>query len=116
MPQQEAENVTLINLGNGVAVEWFDAELKKVMENIRDVNTDGRKARRITLTVDFLPLPDRTGMTSSVAVASRLASVPPAPTGTMFILKEAGELHAVSHDTRQEVLFDRNVVPMHGSK
>ena len=114
--QPEAENVTLANLGGGVAIERFNEELKKVMANIRDVNTDSKKARRITLQVDFLPLKDRSGMETSLSVTSRLASVPPDPTGTMFILKEEGELHAITHDSRQETLPLGNIVPMTGSK
>ena len=102
----DAENVTLLNLGGGVATELFDLELKKVMANIRDTNTDTKKVRRITLTVDFMPLPDRSGMTSQVNVQSKLASVPPVPAGTLFILKEEGELHAISHDYRQTTIAD----------
>lgn len=45
--------VTLVSIGGGAAVELFDIELERVLANIKDVNTDPKTRRRITLVVDI---------------------------------------------------------------
>lgn len=103
---KEATAVNLINLGNGTAVERFDHELQKVLNNIKDVNTDAKKSRSVSLKVTFLPHGDRSGMQVIVDCSSKLATVPAAEAGTIFILKnKEGDLQAYSHDIRQEELF-----------
>ncbi|MFC4768712.1 replication terminator protein [Effusibacillus consociatus] len=43
--------IDLTNFADGAVAERFNLELKKVLENIADPNTDPKKARKITLTV-----------------------------------------------------------------
>lgn len=43
--------IDLSTFANGAVAERFDLELKKVLENISDPNTDAKKARKLTLTV-----------------------------------------------------------------
>jgi hypothetical protein len=54
MSRQDITMLSLANLKEGAAVEAFDEELKKVVENILDPNTT-RKTRTITLKVDITP-------------------------------------------------------------
>jgi hypothetical protein len=104
---KEASAVNLINIGNGTAVELFDHELQKVLANIKDVNTDAKKTRSITLKVSLVPHGDRAGMQIVIDCNSKLSTVPAVQAGTMFIMKnKEGELQAYSHDVRQEQLFD----------
>ena len=122
MEQPTATAVNLANLGGGAAIERFDHELSKIIANIKDVNTDPKKNRSITLKVTFMPHGDRTGMSTVVDCTSKLASVPPVAVGAMFILRnEGGDLQAYSHDIRQGEIFTEpeeeeapapNVVPM----
>jgi hypothetical protein len=51
--------MTLDNLGQGAAKEIFDGALKKVIENIKDVNTDWKPQRSISLVVTFKPDEER---------------------------------------------------------
>lgn len=122
----QASSVSLANIGNGAALERFDHELKKVLANIKDPNTDPKKARKITLEIVLQPHGDRLGMQAHISCNSKLASVPAVPAGTIFMLKnEEGEIQAYSHDIRQDSLFKEetpaaeqhdNVLPMQVAK
>ncbi len=112
MPQRPALPVNLANLGGGAAIERFEHELAKVLANMKDVNTDPKKPRSITLKVSFIPHGDRIGMSPVIDCTSKLASVPPVAAGSMFILKnDSGDLQAYSHDLRQDELFEEEAEP-----
>lgn len=95
--------VSLNNIAKGSAVEIFDHNMKKVLENIKDPNTSAKAARSITLKVEFKPYPDRNGAEISVSVASRMAPVS-SVNSTVFVGMSEGEYTAYSHDVRQAEL------------
>ncbi len=70
MSQASALNIS--NIGNGVVSERFDHELKKIVANLRDVNTDAKKPREISIKIKFIPHGDRVGMSTTVEVSSKL--------------------------------------------
>lgn len=45
----EREIVSLENIGRGAALERFDVELQKVLENVLDPNTKPTATRKVTL-------------------------------------------------------------------
>lgn len=45
------EIINLSNFADGAVAERFDHELRKLLENIADPNTDAKKARKLTLTL-----------------------------------------------------------------
>ena len=47
--------ITLAGLSNGALQEVFDRELSNVLENIKDVNTNPKAARKIVLEIEFKP-------------------------------------------------------------
>ena len=49
------EKLSLANLGGGAAVEKFDTELQKVLDNIADPNTVENAGREVTLKVKIKP-------------------------------------------------------------
>jgi len=55
----DLEYLSLSNLGLGAANEMFAEALEKVLENIHDINTDYKPARKITLEVSITPNEDR---------------------------------------------------------
>jgi len=69
MPDQ----ISLINLGGGAAVEKFQIELNQVLANIMDVNTDEGK-REIVLKVEFKPSRDRDACDIRIHCKSKLAA------------------------------------------
>lgn len=104
-----SERVSLENLGGGAAVEMFDHQLKRVLENVQDPNTPWKTPRRVTLTVIIQPDEGREGATVQVAAESKL--VAPASYKTQFMLgrgKNSG--HAQEYPQRQfEWTFPENV-------
>ena len=83
------EEVSLRSLANGAAVELFDAELQRVLQNIGDPNTAPKESRVITLKVKIIPNEERSAASVSVAVGSKLA--PFKPYGTLFIIGAEGD-------------------------
>lgn len=113
---EKPDLLNLLNIGNGSALEIFDHNLQKVIENIADVNTDPEATRTITLKITLKPFPDRSGATAKVDARSTLAPVK-AVESSIFLSRTNGEVKAYPRDTRQQVLFKApeqpaNVVPM----
>lgn len=103
----ETKKLTLATLKGGAAEELFQRELARVLENIRDPNTDAKKARTITLDFSFLPVEDRNGARRETAVVidSKCKLVPVIGVGSFaFIASEGGELIAYTNDVEQESL------------
>jgi hypothetical protein len=98
------ETLDLMNIANGAAIELFDHQLAKVMENIADLNTDSKAARTITLKVTFAPFPDRSGALVELKCTSSLVGTTPAQ-GKVFVTKRGGRLVALPEDRSQTPLF-----------
>jgi len=110
--------VTLATLNEGAALELFDTELKKLLDNIADVNTDPELKRDITLKVVFEPDEDRKRATVSVKVTSKLAGSKGVATNVWFGVVD-GQRAAVATNPNQGRLFDKpggRVIPISGSK
>jgi hypothetical protein len=95
--------VSLSNIANGHAVQIFDHNMRKVLENIKDPNTSAKAVRSITLKVDFMPYPDRNGSEVKISVSSRMAPVS-SVNSTVFLGAGENGLQAYSNDTRQQAL------------
>jgi hypothetical protein len=65
--------VSLNLLGAGKAVEQFDYQLKKAIENCTDPNTDSDVNRVITLKVTIKPSPDRKDASLFFQTSAKLA-------------------------------------------
>ncbi|QQP71182.1 hypothetical protein JHE06_05275 [Carnobacterium sp. CS13] len=70
---QKDINLNLSELSNGAIQEKIDRELKKVMQNILDPNTDFNKARKVSITISMSANEQRNSITTDVAVKSTLA-------------------------------------------
>jgi hypothetical protein len=102
----EDEPISL-NIGNicgGAVPEVFDREIKEVLENIADVNTEAEAKRQITLTFDFAPGPDRRSAIVRFSCKSKGAPVN-SVAGTVFFSKKIGGMQAFTEDPRQAALF-----------
>lgn len=115
------ESMSLKSLGQGAAVELFDVEMQKALENIVDPNTDPKKARTITLKVTMKPDEEREYASITVQVSSTLASIKPYATHC-FIGKDRHGVVATEHNPKQLNLdlyrvdeIQSNVVPMERS-
>jgi len=74
MDDKQMQFVTLDGLGDGAALEKFQTELGRVLENIADINTPATDKRKITLTFEFKPDEDRQASKIIISSSSTLAS------------------------------------------
>lgn len=89
----QLENVTLETICSGAAQEKFGYELEAVLKNIRDPNTEWKKPRRITITIDLLPTEGRAEAKLVTNVRSTIAPPKPAVSTLYFGLKD-GQIQA----------------------
>ncbi len=94
--------LTLETICNGAASEVFDAELEKILDNIKDPNT-GVDARKITLEFTFKPSSDRQTSTIAMSSSCKTAKIK-AAFGTMY-LEEGSARTTMEH---QPEIFDIN--------
>ncbi len=102
-----ASEAKLTNIARGGALALFDRALQKVTENIKDVNTDALKKRRITMVFECVPYKDRSGFDINVAVETKMPG-PDGVRGTVYIGKEGQCFRAFTQDIRQNELFPGN--------
>lgn len=108
LDNREEQLADLHSIGAGAATELFAAELKRVLENIRDANTEAEGKRKITLTFLFKPNADREVVATLISASSTLATSKPV-SETLWVGRKDGEVvgtvvHAVDEDPRQGVL------------
>ncbi len=91
--------VSLSTLGRGAAIERFDDEFKRVLENILDPNTaDG--PRSLSLKVTISPNDERTSANLAISVSSSVRGPKAVPT-MIFIGKDRGQPVAFEHNPEQ---------------
>lgn len=99
--------LSLETLGQGAAVELFNDELARVLENCLDPNTPATAPRSVTLTFSITPDEDRSYGPGKIEVRSKLA--PRKGVGLpVYIGRHAGKAVATERDARQ-MSFDDNV-------
>lgn len=99
----DERQVSLETMNGGAAVELFNDELQKVLDNIGDPNTKPDTVREITLKVKIKPNEKRRFADVSLQVTSKLAPV--RETNTVFWLGKDPK-------TKQVVASERNMDQM----
>lgn len=103
MPHKD-KTVTLVGLADGAVEERFQVELAKVIDNIKDPNTEAEKARRITVTFVFSPDKERRHCGLAIDIAAKLVG-PDGLYTDVWVGRHEG-LPAVIEGPQQEKLFD----------
>lgn len=103
MPKEE---LTLENLGKGVVYEKFKFELKKIMNNINDPNTDPEKLRKIEFIIKFKPASDRGLVKIEVQSKATLAPDSASEHHVFTGIDKRGEHIALVDDPKQLTLDD----------
>jgi hypothetical protein len=98
--------ITLGNLGGGAAVEKFEDELAKVIENILDPNTDAQAKRGIRLDVKIVPNCDRTFGKIEIVAQAKLAPAVAYETQAFFGKAKSGDPVAYEDNPRQTTIAD----------
>lgn len=95
----------LHTIGRGGAAELFERELQRVLENIKDANTDPKKKRKIKLTFELEPYADRSGANCNIRVETTLQT-PNGVSGTVYIGRLGNAYRGFTQDIRQGDLFN----------
>lgn len=103
---EDVQKVTLANLGEGAVVEMFDNELRKVIENIDDPNTDAETIREITIKMKLHPTKNRKAGKYNINVTSKLAGVA-ALENHLFFNQDKTAVEMVS--AQEEINYSGNI-------
>lgn len=100
------EIIALENLSEGLAVEKFNIELQRVLNNMADINVPAKARRSVTLKVTFVP--DETRIVADVLIDcdSKLAANRGAKTQIAMGMHQ-GKHIAVEGNLNQGKLFDK---------
>ena len=108
----EAPMLSLSTLGQGAAMELFEQELERVLENILDPNTEAKAKRTITLTVSITPAENRHEAAIGVEAACKLAPFKGA-SGIIFVGRQRGKAVALAHNPNQlQMAWDEESKPI----
>ncbi len=100
---KEYKKVTLETFNSGAAMDLFEEELKKVLENIADDNTKATAVREIHLIFKIQPTEDRAMAATQIESKSKLASIKPSRSA-VFLGIENGKVSAYTNDMKQQEL------------
>lgn len=92
---------SLDKLMSGAVSERFSDELKRVLENVLDPNTDAKKARKVQLTVTIKPNEKRNVANFSVEAKSTLA--PPVPVATSVYIGKDKNGQVIAEEVTKEI-------------
>ena len=92
--------LTLASINNGALEEMFQREMKEVLKNVDDVNTEPKKPRKITLEISIIPNGERN--MGIIELAAKSALVPVKSVGSSVIFRNNGRnLEAFEPDFHQ---------------
>jgi hypothetical protein len=100
-PGDEADDFSLIKLGDGIIRKLIDQEMVLVADNILDVNTSATEKREIVLKITVLPEGNRQGARLLYESSSKLAKHAPSVSTIGIGQDMAGNIVLASHDVRQ---------------
>ena len=109
VPEVEVPQITLSSLASGAVDQLFALELKKVLENIVDPNTDIKTVRKITIEVLFSPYGDKSGATIGIICKpAKLGSIEPVVSHLSVYRNKTGKLSAREPNDDNQLIFDYN--------
>jgi hypothetical protein len=100
--------VTLLTICDGALEELFNRELSRIVDDIRDVNTDPKDVREITIKIKIKPGEERNFGAVTCNVRSKLGVT--GSVGTIFTFEERGGKSVVLETvSTQKQLFEMSV-------
>ncbi len=88
------EGFNIATVAEGALIEQADYEIRKVLENIMDRNTDPTKKRKVTITLEFRGTKDRDIASVEFITKSVLAPTIPIDSRIVFEKDPAGNIIA----------------------
>lgn len=114
----ESKTVDLKSINSGAAIDLFQNEFKKVLENIADPNVKPDAVREIRLVIKIKPDKNLSAALTTVQVTSKLAPVNPHESVVLFGF-DGEKVSAYVSDSKQDDLpgiKDENIIEMKGVK
>lgn len=71
----EVQEINILEMMNGAIGERVSYELAKITRNCKDLNTEAKKVRTLTIEISMTPTESRESMSVRVGVKSKLAPV-----------------------------------------
>jgi hypothetical protein len=107
------KKINLVDFQHGTVIDLFDEELKKVLSNIEDENTEAKAERSVVIKIAIKP--DKTRRTGEVKVQaySTLAKIKPAESFVFFDVDDDGKFAAFEDEPGQELpgINEKETVP-----
>lgn len=75
MTTGEVQEINILEMMNGAIGERVSYELAKITKNCKDLNTEAKKMRTLTIEISMTPTESRESMSVRVGVKSKLAPV-----------------------------------------
>lgn len=75
MTTGEVQEINILEMMNGAIGERVSYELAKITKNCKDLNTEAKKTRTLTIEISMTPTESRESMSVRVGVKSKLAPV-----------------------------------------
>jgi hypothetical protein len=98
------KEVTLDTFQHGAVLDLFDDEMKAVIANIADINTDPAAVRKVTIELSIKPDKTRRNAEVTLKVTSKLAHTKP-QASFMFFDRVDGKLVALEDEPGPELQF-----------
>ena len=73
----EIKEIGILDMMNGAIGERAAYELSRIMKNCRDLNTEAKKARTLTIKLSIVPTENRDSVAVRAEVSSKLVPVKP---------------------------------------
>lgn len=83
---------SILQMAKGAVQERVDYEVSRVVDNILDPNTEATAKRKITLTIELKPDPDRQVITMNATAKSTLAATKPIGTALAITADAKGKM------------------------
>jgi len=106
------ERLNIANIAKGALVEQADEEIQKVLDNIKDPNTDPTKVRKVSITITFKPNERRN--IASVNFQTKAALVPALPVETSIVIDKNNDGKAVAEELFSEMKGQMAIDPNTG--
>lgn len=101
------KQIDITSLQGGYIVDAFNEELKKVLKNVADENTEAKAIRSITVQMKIKPDSTRLNAGVEVAVTSKLATTKPNESLVFFDVeknKDTGEMEMLAYENSPKQL------------
>lgn len=95
----DVQRIELANFAGGAVEELFKNDLEKVIDNIADLNTSDKAARKLTIEFKFVPMEGRDLV--GVEVKTKTTLAPTEGTKTKMVLNMEGDVLVAAEYSNQ---------------